>query len=238
MELPDILSEENASKAAKLLHRYYLGTDEKTGLLSTGSAFDGWAGRGDTRDVRDRITDSDIVAVSMLSVTVPAKAAVGLRDPEITKTVARLLADIPVDIKMSDLTPEEAQAAFGKSSPAWDLWHVLRATEAPNRWDIGPTIASKIMARKRPHLIPIWDEIIGQVIGKRSPRTQWLNWHSHLQPGSPLSDRLRRIHEQSGVTQELSELRIIDAILWRHGRDLGYKGSRGRRFTPSEALGS
>lgn len=231
MELPDILSEENVPKAAKLLNRYYLGRDEKTGLLSTGSSFDGWAGRGDTLDARDRITDSDIVAVSMLSVTVPAKAAVGLLDPAVTAQVTKLLADIPTDIKMSDLTQEEAQARLGKGSPAYDLWHVLRAD---GRWGVGSTIASKIMARKRPHLIPIWDDIIGQVIGKRSSRDQWLNWHHHLQPGSPLPDRLHRIHKESEVTQDLSELRIIDAILWRHGRDLGYKGSRGRRAAPVE----
>ena len=45
---------------------------------------------------------------------------------------------------------------------------------------------------------------------------------------------LRRIHKQSEVTQRLSELRIMDAILWRHGRDLGYKGSRGAKPTPRE----
>jgi hypothetical protein len=232
LELPDILSEENVPRAAKLLHRYYLGRDEKTGLLSTGSSFDGWAGGGDTLDARDRITDSDIVAVSMLSVTVPAKAAIGLLDPVVTAKVTKLLADIPTDIKMSDLTPEDAQTTLGKGSPAWELWHVLRAD---GRWDIGPTIASKIMARKRPHLIPIWDEIIGQVIGKRSSKDQWLNWHHLLTDGTGLPDRLRRIHKESGITQDPSELRIIDAILWRHGRDLGYKGSRGRQSRGSLA---
>jgi hypothetical protein len=231
LDLPDILSEENVPKAAKLLRRYYLEEDEKTGLLSTGSSFDGWAGRGDTPDVRDRITDSDIVAVSMLSVTVPAKAAIGLLDPEVAAKVTKLLARIPVDIKMSDLDPEKAQTHLGKGSPAYDLWHILRAD---GRWGIGATIASKIMARKRPHLIPIWDDIIGQVIGKRSSRDQWLNWHNLLTDGSGLPDRLQRIHKESEVPQDLSELRIIDAILWRHGRDLGYKGSRGRRSAPVE----
>jgi hypothetical protein len=234
MDLPDILSEENVPKAAKILHRYYLGRDEKTGLLSTGSAFDEWAGRGDTPKDRDRITDSDIVAVSMLSVTVPAKAAIGLSDPEVAKEITRLLALIPTDTRMSDLTPETARANLDKGSPAWDLWHILRAD---GRWDVGPTIASKLMARKRPHLIPIWDDIIGQVIGKRGPRNQWLNWHTLLtSKNDDLPCRLHRIHEQSGVTQELSELRIMDAILWRHGRDLGYTGSRGRRQQSREIL--
>lgn len=71
MELPAILKEENVETAAELLRRYYLEPSTKTGLLSTGSYFDEWANRGDNPDVRDRITDSDAVAVSMLSVKVP-----------------------------------------------------------------------------------------------------------------------------------------------------------------------
>lgn len=71
MELPAILKEENVEIAAELLRRYYLEPSKKTGLLSTGSYFDEWANRGDNPDVRDRITDSDAVAVSMLSVKVP-----------------------------------------------------------------------------------------------------------------------------------------------------------------------
>ena len=149
MDLPDILSEENVDKAAEILQRYYLGKDEKTGLLSTGSSFDGWAGGGDTPEDRDRITDSDFVAVSMLSVKVPAKAAVGLADPTVAARITELLAKIPTDTKMSDLTPEEAQATLGKGSPSYDLWHILRADGAP-RWDVGPTIASKIMAPQAP----------------------------------------------------------------------------------------
>lgn len=73
MELPAILKEENVETAAELLRRYYLEPSAKTGLLSTGSYFDEWAKRGDGPDVRDRITDSDAVAVSMLSVKVPAQ---------------------------------------------------------------------------------------------------------------------------------------------------------------------
>ncbi len=74
MELPAILKEENVEAAAELLRRYYLEPSAKSGgLLSTGSYFDEWANRGDGPGVKDRITDSDAVAVSMLSVKVPAR---------------------------------------------------------------------------------------------------------------------------------------------------------------------
>lgn len=99
MDLPNILSDQNVEAAAKLLHRYYFERDKK-GLLSTGSYFDEWAGRGDTSD-RNVITDSDAVAVSMLSVTVPAKAMVGLAEPETAARITELLKQIPTNVPLS-----------------------------------------------------------------------------------------------------------------------------------------
>ncbi|WP_456510281.1 DUF6308 family protein [Arthrobacter sp. TE12231] len=56
-----------------MLRRYYPVEDPKTGVLSTGSSFDGLAGGGETPDVRDRITDSDFVAVSCSPLASPPK---------------------------------------------------------------------------------------------------------------------------------------------------------------------
>jgi hypothetical protein len=228
VDLPDILKDQNVKAAAKLLHRYYFERDKK-GLPSTGSYFDEWAGGGDTAN-RDVIMDSDAVAVSMLSVTVPAKALVGLADPETAARITELLKQIPTDVPLSSLSSEKATALLTGSGPAALLWEELRST-ANNRWGIGATTASKIMARKRPHLIPIWDEVIGQVIGKRSSRHQWMNWHRLLTDGSGLPERLAEVHRLSGVERPLSELRIMDVILWRHGKDqgLGVRRGTGRR---------
>lgn len=225
MELPAILREENVGVAAKLLKRYYLDPSTKTGLLSTGSYFDEWANRGDGPDVRDRITDSDAVAVTMLSVKVPAQAIIGLQEQPLATRIEKLLADIPTDVKMSRLTTEEAQERLGKGSPAWLLWQELRRTPK-TRWDVGATIASKILARKRPHLIPIWDKVIGAVVGKDTAKDQWLNWHNLFMEDPDLAGRLTRIHQLSTVPTPISELRIMDAVLWRYGKDKGITGGR------------
>jgi hypothetical protein len=191
VDLPDILSDQNVKAAAKLLHRYYREHDKK-GLLSTGSYFDEWAGRGDTHN-RDVITDSDAVAVSMLSVTVPAKAMVGLAEPETAARITELLEQIPTEVPLSSLSSsEKAAALLTGQGPAALLWKELRSTK-DNRWGIGATTASKIMARKRPHLIPIWDEVIGQAIGADSSDGQWMNWHGLLTGGSGLPERLAEI---------------------------------------------
>jgi hypothetical protein len=228
VDLPDILSDQNVKAAAKLLHRYYREHDKK-GRLSTGSYFDGWAGRGDTAN-RDVITDSDAVAVAMLSVTVPAKAMVGLSEPETAARITELLEQIPTDVALSSLSSEKAAALLTGQGPAALLWKELRRTK-DNRWGIGATTASKIMARKRPHLIPIWDEVIGQVIGVDSSKGQWMNWHRLLTDGSGLPERLAEIHRLSEVELPLSELRIMDVVLWRYGKDqgLGVRRGTGRR---------
>jgi hypothetical protein len=227
MELPVILDEQNVDAAAKLLHRYYLETD-KQGLLSTGSYFDDWAGRGD-KESRDTLTDSDAVAVSMLSVTVPPKAWIGLQERSTAERVTDLLRQIPTQVPLSSLTRDQAAALLIGKGPAALLWEELRRT-ADTRWGIGATTASKIMARKRPELIPIWDiiigKVIGKVIGKRSSRGQWMAWHALLTDGSGLPERLTEIHKLSGVERPLSELRIMDVILWRYGKDRGFSGGR------------
>lgn len=115
MDLPDILRDQNMKAAAKLLHRYYRAHDKK-GLLSTGSYFDEWAGGGDTN--RDFITDSDAVAVSMLSVTVPAKAMVGLAEPDTATRITELLKQIPTDVPLSSLSSEKAAALLTGQGPA------------------------------------------------------------------------------------------------------------------------
>lgn len=64
--------------------------------------------------VRDRINDSDAVAVSMLSVKAPAQAIIGLQEELLAGKIQGLLADIPTDVKMSDLTVAEAEATLGE----------------------------------------------------------------------------------------------------------------------------
>lgn len=103
----------------------------------------------------------------MLSVTVPAKALVGLAERTTAERITALHEQIPTDMPMSSLSSRDATALLTGRGPAAMLWEELRRT-ADNRWGIGATTASKIMARNRPHLIPIWYEVIGQVTGKRS----------------------------------------------------------------------
>lgn len=118
---------------------------------------------------------------------------------------------------------------IGKDSPAYKLWYVL-VGDADAKWGIGATVASKIMARKRPRLIPVWDTVIGHAIGKRSARGRWTNWHALLTGGTGLPERLERIHKLATVEEPLTHLRVMDVVLRMYGKDQDYVGGRSRRM--------
>ncbi|MFK0009291.1 DUF6308 family protein [Paenarthrobacter sp. NPDC090520] len=218
MTLPEILSEPQLDNAAELVTQYYTKLYDHD-LPQTGSRFDNWAGGGDRSDVANQITADDVLAVSFLSVQVPATAAIGLIETSATE-VTRLLGQIPTDIDLASVPPEDYDAVLGPDSPANQLWRLLRGTDT-YRWGIGPTRASKIMARKRPRLIPIYDSVVGPLMGLQTCEGQWKTWHSVLADGSGLPDRLREIREKAAIGVDISDLRTMDVVLWMHGKELG-----------------
>jgi hypothetical protein len=110
VELPDILTEKNVEKAAELVRRYYLVPDSKTGLLGTGSHFDTWAA-DDAAAHPNEITDSDLVAVSLLTVSVSGKAAMGLRAAK--AGIISLLTDIPNNRSLHSVPAEQRELIIG-----------------------------------------------------------------------------------------------------------------------------
>lgn len=225
VELPDILTEENIEEAANLVRRYYFVPDPKTGLLGTGSQFDDWAADKALKHPNE-ITDSDLVAVSLLTVTVTGKAAIGLRAAK--DDITRLLVKIPNDVDLHDVPADQRESIIGDGAPARDLWTIL-VGERGTKWGIGATTASKILARKRPRLLPIFDTVIRDLVGRDNTRDQWRNWHALLTDGTGLPERLERIHKLSTVKRPLTHLRIMDVVVWMHGKDQGFVGGRSRQ---------
>lgn len=218
MELPDILSADRIDEAGELVRDYY-GKTFKNGLPRTGSHFDVWAGGGDKKQVQNRITADDIVAVSFLSIDFPAQAAIGLLGGR-AKDVTALLEDIPANIDLADVTAEKREELIGNDSKAQKLWELLRGTN-DSRWGVGPTTASKIMARKRPRLIPIYDSVVGPLMGLEDSAGQWATWYEAVAGNSALPRRLTLIRELSGISEQISDLRTMDVVLWMHGKNLG-----------------
>ncbi|WP_257016373.1 DUF6308 family protein [Rhodococcus sp. ACS1] len=85
---------------------------------------------------------------------------------------------------------------------------------------IGQTKATKLIARKRPRLYPIWDSVVSQVLGTE---------RAHLNPvrealradDRALHHRLLSIREEAGLPEEISALRVFDVIAWMDGKNRG-----------------
>ncbi|WP_051420892.1 DUF6308 family protein [Paenarthrobacter nicotinovorans] len=220
MTLPDILKADRTEDAAALVRKYYTHL-YRHDITQTGSRFDDWAGGGDRPEVANVITADDVLAVSFLSVQVPAPAAIGLIESRANE-VSELLGQIPTNLDLASVSSDEYDHYLGPRSPANTLWRLLRGSDT-YRWGIGPTTASKIMARKRPRLIPIFDSVVGPLMGHQTCDGQWETWHSVLTNGTGLSNRLKSIREKAAIAQNISDIRTMDVVLWMHGKEIGLK---------------
>lgn len=217
MKLPEILDSAHVEQAAALVTDYYTKTNKRH-EIRTGARFESWAGGGDAPAYINTITADDLIAVTFLSVDIPGPAAVGILETH-KEEISAFLAQIPSTIELASVSVEDFAALLGADSAAVKLWKTLRQSNA-QRWGVGQTIASKIMARKRPLLIPVYDSVVAPLMGLKNSNSQWMIWHEMLTDGRGLPERLRTIQELSGVAPHASALRIVDVVLWMHGKKL------------------
>lgn len=198
---PELIVRTQTDAAVELLQRYYAVAGEMPRY--TGSRFESIAGLSDDPNA---LGPADFLAVSMLSVHVPAAAAIRLLGPDAAR-VTELLKQIPVDVDIVDADPQ----IFSGGSPVGRLWDLLRKS----RDGLGPTTASKLLAAKRLRLVPIWDSFVEQATGLGALGSWWrfqyvLNddqryvwkWLGELRPLA------------SNVPESVSELRLLDVLLW------------------------
>lgn len=160
------------------------------------------------------ITERDILAVSMLSVNIPPGTTIWLLG-EGRGQVSGLLSRIPQDQKIWDPGTD-----LSKTSAAWQLWELLRTHTWPNdagATGMGETKISKLLAVKRPELIPIQDKLVREALfadGKVS--NYWSPWQRLHQSAKGL--RLRNIADELRTEAKVSDavpvLRIIDVVIW------------------------
>lgn len=204
--------------AAQNLQDYFTEIMPRTGRVRSSSRFDSWAGGSDAPDVVNRFTADDVVAASFRSVKIPARAAIALLETR-AGDISDLLAAIPADIDLPNADPERH---LGADSPARRLWNLLRGRhDDDDGWGVGPSTASKLMSRKRPRLIPVYDSIIRRVTALPGPNNQWEYWHDSFRDGV-LAERLMEIRAKSGIMEPISDLRVLDIVLSMHGKRQGF----------------
>jgi hypothetical protein len=166
----------------------------------SGAWFEKLGGPGDDPSVADRFTPADILAVSTLSVKIGGWPAIELlyrRADELTG----LLEAIPRDVDLQNATDEH-------------LASVYAAQNALNQIDgIGHVSRSKLLARKRPRIVPIRDtHVLLALMGRDHG-----NFAQPLREALRGDDEVRGRLEALGSTAErshLSLLRVLDIVVW------------------------
>ncbi|MBT2519771.1 DUF6308 family protein [Arthrobacter sp. ISL-28] len=201
--------EEIPDEAAHSYLKRYFGLGEWQDNEFTGAYFDTFG-----TNAPNAMTADDVMAIACLSKHVPARAALGILGDYSIK-ITTLLAYIPPDLSLEDIPFDEHDKYFGDGTPALRLWRLLRRQDS-TRWGIGATTASKLMARKRPGLIPIYDSVVGRVTGFNNSDGTWSAWHHAFATDGELVERLVSLRSAAGL-QGISLLRVLDVVLWMHG---------------------
>lgn len=199
---PEVVVQRRTDEAVELLTRYYAVTAAGRPAYS-GSQFEAMAALNSDPN---SIGPADFTAASMLSVNVPAQAAIRLLSRDANEITA-LLHHIPVDVDIITIDPND----LVPGGPASLLWQVLRRGND----GMGRTRTSKLIAAKRPRLIPIWDSFVEQATGLDTS-DYWRQFQAVL----AADDRaiwtwLTQIRSAvPNVSAAVSNLRILDVLLW------------------------
>lgn len=203
--------DQSTKRAVDTLQCYY-GRGRHAGHRYTGSRFDTWDSTSLRQANTNRFTADDLVAVSMLSVDMPAEAAIRLLDTEAAEFAA-LLEQLGPD---RDLVDETEVGDAG-----WVGWRLHRKLDAlPG---VGATRATKLLARKRPRLRPIYDSKVSEVIHCNNI---WEPLCAKLRDGSGLHERLLTLRNAAGLGEAVSAIRVFDVLAWMEGTAFAVRGDR------------
>ncbi len=174
-----------------------------------------------------QITATDIVAVSMLARPVPAATAAWLLSDEGQWLTAEILAEIPITATLQDCNPNSILKIA-------DLFHLIRrpSSQVPTGTNgqeakaskrrrsskhnsIGQANTTRLLAAKRPGLVPIDDRSIRKALGYSKDETWWLRWKSVLNQDT--RETIRSIRSEAATQDSaainLSDLRVFDILL-------------------------
>lgn len=192
-------------------------------IRSTSGQFDRLAWTSDPT----QITATDIVAVSMLARPIPSATAAWLLSDEGQWLTAEILAEVPVTATLQDCDPKSILRIA-------DLFHLIRRQTSQIPLDtvaqpisasrqkysqkhriIGQANTTRLLAAKRPGLVPIDDRSIRKALGYTKDDSWWLRCKSVLNQDT--RETIRSIRSEA-ATQDpavinLSDLRIFDILL-------------------------
>ena len=191
----------------------YFGVSADSTPHFTGAWFERIAAEANSGADSDRFTSDDLVAVQMLSVTVPAQAAIQILGP--------FSSDLTSQLRLisTSLTPRDADGRkqlTDEESALHAVWETLE--DVPG---IGWVTAGKLCARKRPALAPVYDQHVRAAVGRPE---NWWSAVADLFHDDDVIAALRPHVESANRHSDavpISELRTLDIAIWM--RTYGYQ---------------
>jgi hypothetical protein len=158
----------------------------------------------------DTFEADDLLAVHLMGMNFTATATTALLTPGPERDVtSNLLATIPTTVEIW-----EDEADLSDSSSANELWQRLvheKGTYSGVNW----VTAGKLLARKRPRLIPIVDSVVTALIPSRDER-YWALFQNYLRtPGAV--DRVESLRPEGMSRSATPTLRLLDTAIWMRG---------------------
>ena len=163
-----------------------------------------------------RIEPSDLIALTFLSIGFSLNSTSGvtphavLRLEDRQDDIAKLLKKLPADKALEDLDESSFEELLGDGSYGHQLYTLLNK-------EVGlPRVATyKLLARKRPALIPIRDTVVERALGHERIDAWWRPWWFALTTDSTVPELIDQI-KQSGPSEarKLSRLRTADIAIW------------------------
>lgn len=195
---------DDSADACRVLHEYY-----HSGLYS-GAHWDDFDPSGTRAESQDRFTADDLLACALLSTPIGGDAAVAL-----LKTLPSkfdwLLARIPDGRDFVEYGDDDEAVPFDFTAVR-ELYREL--VWLPG---IGETRATKLLARKRPHLVPIVDSVVRSEVFNGG-RQHWAPLHAALTAnGCALWKRLEYLRGVAGLPDHVPVLRVLDVLAWMDG---------------------
>ena len=129
------------------------------GTGRSGSIFETIGGRGDAPAIANQMTYTDCFSVTCLTVKVPPLAAHKMVEGKSSQTIKGFLSKLPVGVVLN-ATKWRQYASVVEA-----LQDFLKSKEHE---DVGWVTAAKLIARKRPDLVPILDNVVWHALGLTS----------------------------------------------------------------------
>ena len=164
-----------------------------------------------------RFTERDFVALSTLNVDVPARAALWIMGAEGQAQTSALLSGIPNGVDIWKPEVENAFADDGKLQQLWDcLGKANWPTADPGGGLGGSTKRSKLIAAKRPRLVPVLDKVVKDTLPKSE--NYWRAFQDVLRDES-CRESLTLATIDDCVPSGVSLLRRIDVVIWMNNHE-------------------